>query len=311
MLLKIPQNIISSLIFVFLGSVFFWFSVNGTLLVNSAGDYSLLEIILNENKMILKVLFLILTLICSYTVYSFNKLHRFIESSSLPFILFTSMGYLACTGDSVSITTTTAIMLSVLALSFILRIHNQSSILGILLLTSLLIGTATILFYPAIILYATVLLTIAFFRPFEVRNYIVVTVGLLLTGFYLFCFIYLFGWSFQFSNIEVFNFGAIQVFETGFIPLILFLLFSLLGAMKMFSDRSKFIVRQRNQLIVISIYILSQFALMLLLGITEFFITLVPIASIFLVYYYKMSGRRWIIDIISLLFIVSLFWLKL
>jgi|AntAceMinimDraft_13_1070369.scaffolds.fasta_scaffold217455_1 hypothetical protein len=78
----------------------------------------------------------------------------------------------------------------------------------------------------------------------------------------------------------------------------------------MFSDRAKFIVRQRNQLVVISSYILIQTLLSLMLGVTVIWISIVPVFSIFLVYYYKTSARKWLLDAVTLLFIIALIWLK-
>ncbi len=310
MLFKLPQNIIISLSFILLGFVLVWLSITEEVLIRFEGSHSLLDTKIIENADWVKILFVSLSVICTYVAHQINKIHRFVEGNSIPFILFTSIGLSACLISSVSIVDTFAVLLSLVSLSLILRIHNQSSVLGLLLLSSLLLGGATILFYPSLILFLIAVLTIAFFRPFEVRNYIVILVGLLITGFYMFSLSFLLDWDFHIFNTEFTSFASTSSFEIDSIPLIVFCLLSFIGALKMFYDRAKFIVRQRNQLIVISFYILIQLALLLTCGYTVIWVSIAPVFSIFIVYYYKTSARKWLLDVVTLLFIIALIWLK-
>lgn len=310
MLFKIPQNIIISLSFCTLGFGLVWFSIFEDVSIRFEGSHSLLDTAAIKSANWLKLLVITLSGICAFVVLQINKMNRLVEGSSIPFILFTSIGFSTCLISNISIVDTFAVMMSLVSLSLILRIHNQNSVLGLLLLSSLLLGGATILFYPSFILFLTALLTLAFFRPLEIRNYLVILVGLLLTSFYLFTVSFLLDWDLQLLKVEFTSFENIASFESSSIPLITFSIFSLIGALKMFSDRAKFIVRQRNQLVVISSYILIQTLLSLMLGVTVIWISIVPVFSIFLVYYYKTSARKWLLDAVTLLFIIALIWLK-
>ena len=311
MLFKIPQNIIISLSLILLGFVLVWHSVAENVVILFKGSHSLLDTAIIENADWLKVLFVALSAICSYVVYQINKAYRFVEGNSIPFIIFTSIGLSTCLISSVSIVDTFSVLLSCISLFIVLRIHNQSSVLGLLILSSLVLGGAALLYYPSLIIFLIAVLTIAFFRPFEVRNYIVIAVSVVLTGFYLFSLSFLFDWEYQLPDIKFVSFKNISPFKTTSIPLISFCLLSFIGAIKMFSDRAKFVVRQRNQLIIISLFMLIQLVLFLMLGDTAVWVSIIPIFSIFIVYYYKTSARKWLLDVITLLFIVALIWLKL
>ena len=239
-----------------------------------------------------------------------NQSQRFVEGNSLPFILFTSLGLSACMVTSITVVDTFAAFLSLISLLIILQIHNQKTVLGLLFVSSLILGIASIFFYPSVLLFLISIITIAFFRPFEMRNYAVIAVGISLITFYLLCFAFLFDVEVGLSNVEVSSINTMISFNSALIPLILFSAFSLIGALTMFFNRSKFVVRQRNQLLAISVYIVIQLVLFLTLGTAVFWICIVPILSIFISYYYKNSARKWLLDIVTLLFIVGLVWLK-
>lgn len=310
MLYKIPQNVLTSLIFILLGVLLVWLSIAQGRLVHFDGNHSLFNITTIRNNYWLNAVFVILVYLSTYVVFGINKAQRFVEGNSLPFILFTSLGLSASIVSSVSVLDSFAVILSLISLSLLLRIHNQKSVLGLLFQSSLILSAAAILFYPSLILLLIPVLIIAFFRPFEVRNYAVLVVGGLLVGFYLFCLTFLLDLDVAFSNIKFSSIKTTMVFTSNLIPLALFSLFSLIGALKLFIDRTKFLVRQRNQFLAISVYIVIQLVLFLILGNAVFWLSIVPVLSIFLSYYYKISSRKWLLDIVSLLFIVALVSLK-
>ncbi|MFT6165483.1 MAG: hypothetical protein ACJAV5_001445 [Vicingaceae bacterium] len=310
MLFKIPQNIIVSLIFILLGGLLVWLSIIELGMTQFEGNYSLLGIWGIKNSYLLNLVCVILLFTCSYVVYRINQRQRFVEGKSLPFILYSSLGLSACIVTNISIVDTFAVFLSLISLSIILQIHNQKSVLGLLFMSSLVLGSATVFFYPSLLLFLIPVFTIAFFRPFEVRNYAVIVVGISLIGFYLFCSAFLFDLEVGFSNIEFSSIKSMISFNSALIPLVLFSIFALIGALKTFINRAKFVVRQRNQLLAISVYIVIQLVLFLILGNAVFWISIVPVLSIFISYYYKTSARKWLLDIVTLLFIVGLVWLK-
>lgn len=310
MLFKIPQNILINLIFIVLGMVLVWLSMEHVEAIHFGGNYALLDIASIKNNYWLNAIFIIFVFIDAYVVFRINKVQRFVEGNSLPFILFASLGLSASIVSSISIVDSFAVLLSLISLSLVLQIHNQKSVLGLLFLSSLILSIASILFYPSLFIFLIPVLTMAFFRPFEVRDYAVVLVGILLVLFYLFCFSYLLDVSIAVPNINFSNIESMISFTNTLIPLVLFCLFSLIGALKLYFDRTKFVVRQRNQLLAIAVYVILQLVLFLTLRNAVFWISIVPILSIFLSYYHKTYGRKWLLDIVSLLFIVVLVWLK-
>ncbi len=311
MLLKIPQNIIVVLSFVAIVSVLFWFSLIEGTAIQFEGDYSLIHFPPQKNLEWLSITCVFLSMICAYIVFQMNKIHRITVSNSVSFVLFTSIGFTAFLMSNISILDLTAALLTLISLSITLRIHNQNSVLGLLFVSSFLLGVATIFFYPSVLLLLTVLLTVAFFRPFELRNYVVILVGLTLTAFYILCFAFLFNWDLQLIEPDFSKWGSIVLAEAGTITVIIFSLVTLVASFTMFSKRSKFIVRQRNQLVVIFIYILIQITLSLIFCSEALWISLVPLFSLFILHYYKSLRRKWIFDVLLMLFVFLLIWLKL
>lgn len=310
MLFKIQQNIFINLVFILFGTVLLWLSLAHLEAIYFDGKYSLLNISSIKNNSWLNAIFALLVLISAYVIFRINKAQRFVEGNSLPFMLFTSLGLSASIVSNVSITDTFAVLLSLLSLSLVLQIHNQKSVLGLLFLSSIMLSISAVLFYPSLFLFSIPLLNMAFFRPFEVRDYAVVLVGFSLVLFYLFCLSYLLDVSVTVSNIDVNIRESMIPFALDLLPLVLFSLFSMIGALKLFFDRTKFVARQRNQLLVIAVYVIIQLVLFLILQNAVFWVSMVPILSIFLSYYYKTNNRKWLLDLVSLLFIVALIWLK-
>jgi hypothetical protein len=191
-----------------------------------------------------------------------------------------------------------------------LKIHNQKSVLGLLFLASLLIGIASVFYYPIIAQLLVIYLTIAFFRPFEVRNYMFTLVGIALTYFYLFCLSYLLDWDLQLSQIELKSLDSLSSLSVETIPILLFMILAGAGASQIAVNRSKFIVRQRNQLVIISIFLIVQFLMLLLLSTRMAWLPMIPFLSVFVLYLYGKIERNWLLDLFLLLIIGSLFWLK-
>lgn len=160
------------------------------------------------------------------------------------------------------------------------------------------------------LLLLTAVLTIAFFRPFELRNYLVILTGVGIVGFYVFSLIYLLpsetSIRFELSGIQL------DFSQLAFNPLqILFSAISLLSIVVVFANRAKFIVMQRNQLIVISIYLTLSVFLSIFFNSSAIWRGIGPLFSIFMLYTYSIAKRKWLYDVGMLLFIAAVLWLKL
>ncbi|MDA9783177.1 hypothetical protein N9B55_02065, partial [Vicingaceae bacterium] len=110
MLFKIPQNILINLIFIVLGMVLVWLSMEHAEAIHFGGNYALLDIASIKNNYWLNAIFIIFVFIDAYVVFRINKVQRFVEGNSLPFILFASLGLSASIVSSISIVDSFAVL---------------------------------------------------------------------------------------------------------------------------------------------------------------------------------------------------------
>lgn len=309
MLFKIPQNIIVSLIISLIGAILLWVSIDDSQL-SVGGTYCLLDISTELDSGVLKTALLLILFFASIIVFQINKLHRFAEGNLNPFVLFTMLGFVSIFFASGSLLDFLAILLSVFSLFLVLQVYNQKSVLGLLFAASLVLGTASVLFYPILIAAIIPLLTVLFFRPFGLRNYIAIAIGLALPFFYFSCIVYLFNLPWKVENIEFASpnkmFYSLEYVLTG----IAFLTLSIIAAVKVFLNRSKFVARQRNQLSIVNIFMLVQLGILISLQNCAPIAGIIPFLALFLLYYYKKLTRRWAMDVVALLLLCTLVWIK-
>ena len=309
MLFKIPQNIIISLVISLIGATLLWVSIDDYQL-SVSGTYCLLNSSIQLNSGVLKVALLLILFFASVVVFQINKGHRFVEGNLNPFVLFTMLGFVSTFFANGSLLDVLAVLLSVFSLSLVLRVYNQKSVLGLLFAASLVLGIASVLFYPILIAVIIPLLTVLFFRPFELRNYIAIAIGFALPFFYFSCIVYLFNLPWKVENIEL-AFPSKTLYSQEYIGSSLaFLILSLIAAVKVFFNRSKFVARQRNQLLIVSIFMFVQLGILIVLQNCAPIIGIIPFLALFILYYYKKLTRMWVMDVVALLLLCTLVWIK-
>lgn len=276
-----------------------------------AWEYSLLKLDFSFNNWIAKTCIALSYFLSTSLLLRINSKHRFVEFDSTPFWFFVTVGFLLAPLDIMYVNVAFAMLLNVLGLSVLLRIYHQPVVGSLIFASASLISIASILFYPSIIFVLLVIATLITFRPFNLKDYLLMIVGFLLPLFYLFGIEYLTNnnWvsamvAIPTTDVWFQSFNQLSVLFPCFLPLFVFSLF------KVISYQSKFIVRQRNQLIILFLFIALSFIVSRIVGIENvLFFLLLPV-GLFYNYWYQFVNRKWILDTVLLVFTVASFFVK-
>lgn len=308
MLNKLSSHVLIPI--VLLALVLGWIGVSQYWFEPNPSEFRTYSIVSNEFSLITKiVIYLLGSLLSLGIIIRINALYRFVEGGANSIGAFFMLGLLIfpATINSVSAVITQVSLL--LSLQLLLKVYNQPSVIGELFLASMLIGVACLFFYPAVIFLLIVFIAIALFRPFELRNFMISLIGLLLPAFYWFSFDYLLTDSISMTELQEirFNIGGLSKLS---IPFLLFTLLALISVLRLFAARSKFVVRQRNQLFLCLFFLMATGLIFLIVPVgTALFVFLGPV-SLFFSYLYKKSKRKWTIDLFLLVLLVSFALLK-
>jgi hypothetical protein len=197
---------------------------------------------------------------------------------------------------------------AIFLLNFLLRIYHQPSVAGLLFGAASLSCVAFFFWYPALLLFPLIPISVLVFRPFSTREFLLTIIGFLLPLCYWFGFGYLFEFDTGFKHLEwkqneAFTSFSLELKDLG---AVLFFVLSLAVAFLAAVQRKKYVVRQRNQLMVIYIYFLlatgSLFFHLYSLG-----LSVAPFGIFFLLSYGQLR-KRWIMDVSFLLLIIFSFW---
>ena len=271
--------------------------------------YSLLGF-LNFSPSILQIIASnIIIIACLLVMMRINREYRFVERDGNNALLFFIVGLIIFPDFQVSFPILSASFMALLSLQLLLQIHHQKVVLAQLFVSSLLACIASLFFYPFLLLLIPIFLTISLFRPFELRNYLMVLVGFFLPVFYSFSIAYLLD-----ENIDWTILGSI---EPAFImpqweelPYLVFLVFALISGLRILLDRSKFVVRQRNQLSIIFSFTVVLLLISVLISVEQLITPILAVMSLFCAYYYGIARRKWVIDSFLISLIVVYFLLK-
>ncbi|MBL4708104.1 MAG: hypothetical protein JKY48_06655 [Flavobacteriales bacterium] len=310
MLHRIPQNIITSASLLLIGLVGLWFSIGTEKVSFVESTYSLLDGVLLEGLVLSKLVYLAGVVLCLCLGVQINNEHKFVEGNKFLLLVFCFIGYPCFYFFEIQLSSVVGVLFSMLSLYFLLKIHNQNSVLGLIFMSTFFIGLASLFLYPTLIQLLTVLLSITFFRPFELRNYVMMFVGFSLPVFYFYSFSYLLGFEFYIPEFGISSFSFEHDLTVGLVPILFLIIISGIASAKLFSSRTKFIVRQRNQFLIIVCFIMLQGFLWLLIPAAHVIITVLPLTGIFFLYLYKKATKKWLLDVFLLLLLSSIIWVK-
>lgn len=313
MLNRIPQNIITSGSILLLGLVGLWLTLGIDKVSFVESSYSLIDGVLLSGTVLNKMIYLsgiTLGLIIGVRI---NNQHKFVEGNNLPLYLFCFIGYSCFYFSEISISTVIGELFLMLSLFTLLKIHNQNNVLGLIFVSTFFIGIASLFLYPALIQLLVVLLTITFFRPIELRNYIIMMVGFSLPLFYFYSLSYLFEAELFVPEFGIQSVSVEHNLSIGLLPILFLITLSGVASVKIFSARTKFIVRQRNQLFIMVCFIILQGLLWALVPVAHIILVILPLVGIFFLYLYKKTKKKkkWVLEVILLLLLSSIIWVKL
>ena len=228
-----------------------------------------------------------------------NSKHRFVEEGTIPFAAY----YLVFISFFPTLVLQTELLLSstfcLLMLYIILTIYNQASVMLLVFTASILLGLACILHYPFAVLLIILLMAISIFRSFEIREYLIAIIGVLLPFFYLYSIAYISGSEISVPDLHLFT------LEREFISFsvgggLLFLL-GFFSFTHVFISRSKLVVRQRNQVLITLSFIVITSVIAVLSPSHEAIALLVaPLSFCFHIFYQHFS-KKWILDLYLLI----------
>ena len=197
----------------------------------------------------------------------------------------------------------TSFLIALLLNSF-LGIYNQQNINKRVFWGAVSCGLSTLLFAPSFYFFIAFIVGISMIRPFNLKMYLVGFLGLLIPIFYAYSFGYVFEYKFTPLHILGANLIAIDLNQfnvnhwTTFV-----LLFFIGGFAYSLLKRAKLVVHTRNQISFIAILFVFSFLLFLLNDHGVFLILLFP-ASFFISNMYHQFQKKWVLDIVLILFLI-------
>ena len=312
MLNKIPNNFITYTTLVILGLllVFRGFIGNSENVFDSSG-LGLVHLKNFENHLLNKVAFILIGIISVGIFSKINNKYKFIEGAGLTILFFTIVGFSTITFAEINLLTSLSFLFLLLSLRVILKVHNQKSIKGILFSTGFLLGIGCLFYAPIVFGILPILLTIAIFRPLKLKNYLLLLVGLAIPFIYFLSFSYLLDIPIGFSFISRADVVPQNIFIIQNLPLTIFMLLGLLSILLLSSARSKYIVRQRNQLLIIGSYLILLVLYSFVLSMGQLVFFSFPVLAWCIAYMHKKIEKRWILELFGCLLILFSIWVKL
>jgi hypothetical protein len=180
----------------------------------------------------------------------------------------------------------------------------------------LLIGIASMIYFPSIILFLMVLIGLIILRPFYWRNWIIAIMGLLLPFYFISIYYFWMDRLGKFWTIEIpCYFVHLIKFDFIFSRPVKLLSFTvafvlILSLFKLQSNFFKNVIRTRNYQIVFLFYLLISGGTLLLcpsIRLENFLILAIP-ASIFISYYFLSAKRTTWIEVIMFLILFLIFY---
>lgn len=238
-----------------------------------------------------------------------NSEHRFIDGGTIPLISFYLLFISFSTQSIIQLDVVISSLLCTSMLWFAMKIYNQNNVMSLVFWCATFVGLASIIYLPSILMILVLFLTIAVFRSFNIREYLIAMVGVLLPFLYSYAIAYLMGNNLGalqpstglFSFVKL---GDISLHLIGVYGIILLLIWAVFTGL---ASRSKLIVRQRNQLwMILAFVFVGSLNLFLFPALYTIPFIAAPLALLFHISYQNFR-MKWIIDILLLvLFSISL-----
>lgn len=228
-----------------------------------------------------------------------NVNHRFVDGESFPLAIFMLVAISSFPAIFIQPELLLVSLLGILIVYLLLNIYNKNSIVGIIFQTSFLCSIATLFYAPSIIFLLVILIGVSIFRPFNIRNLIIICIGFLLLYLYLFGLSYIFGWDINlFLNLKLELAKALEIpLNIEKIGLGIVFLILIISISSVYAKRQRLIVRQRNQLSVLFAAILLCLIVGLIFNFTGSFLFIFSLSGIFFLFFYKNINKKWLVEV--------------
>lgn len=257
----------------------------------------------------LGILLLIFSLII---VHKINNEHHFTESSifSLSFyFLLVLSAFPECLFNTYALLSGIFVLLS---LQLQMRIYSKGRITLLIFNASVLCSFASFFFFPSVVILILIASSIAIFKPFNIKNFLVMLSGFALPYFYFFAIGFLLQEVSLHDFFYYFPFHIIPFSTQDFFTQLRLFFFALLILGFFLSSiriRQQLIVRQRNQLVILFIISTLYSLLLLFFGIAPTLLIITAASGIFFLLFFHSLPKKWIAELILvLLFAVNSSW---
>ena len=299
MLLKIAQSKIISVI-LFLGllllCIFYGYSAEPK--TETVGWYNWSS---NWPQLLKLIISLASSLSLLLLLKSIASTYRFIQSKTVALEFFYWLFLIALPSSLMLPMNAVASLFSGLMLYVLLQIHNQNSVIGLVFLASLLASVASMISIYFVAFYILVIITVLLLRSFNLKNVIVLILGFILPYFYYFGIAYLLNYQIQVKGYQFLQIRDLNLnFDLQTLTLSTIALISVFSIFYALFKIQKLIVRQRNQIVVISLYLLVSIIIAILFTPAIMIIPIASAASFFFNLYYQGLNRKWIVDSVIL-----------
>jgi len=259
--------------------------------------------ILNQEQPVPWLIVFLFSFVCIVAsllvVLKINTNHRFIEGKSFPLGIFLIVALSSYPAVLIQPEMLFVSFLGLVIVYLLLNIYNQHSIAGIILQASILCSIATLFYAPSIIFLLIILIGVTIFRPFNIRNTLLVFVGFILLYIYLFGLSYLFDWELSLPlDVEFDLYRSLELLLTSSkIGVWFVFLLALITISSVYTNRQRLIVRQRNQLSLLFAAFILCVIVGLMFNLSGSFLFLFSILGIFFLFFYKNLTKKWLIEV--------------
>lgn len=197
----------------------------------------------------------------------------------------------------------------IIALGQLFSVYNQKNVLREIFNASLLVGVASLFYFPAILMLFLIWATFIIIRPFEWRNYVISLFGPLVVSLWLGAYYFLTDQlPLLLTKYASFNnyFEQLNISGFSYVVLSVLIIIALVAFSSLLKGLSKNTVRVKNLLRVISIYFILTLLTILLTN-QDYFSTYIFVLVSFAVYtanYFDYLKRNWIGNALIILLII-------
>ena len=232
-------------------------------------------------------------------VLKMNANHRFMDGESFPLAIFLIVALSSFPSVFIHPEMLFSSFLGIVIISLLLNIYNQKSIAGIIFQASFLCSIAVLFYAPSIISLLIILIGVSIFRPFNIRNLLLIVVGFLLLYIYFFGFSYLFDWTLQLPlNVKLeFSKTIEMLLDPSKIGVGVVFLIAIIALSRVYAKRQRLIVRQRNQLSLLFAALLLYLIVGLLFSLSGSFLFLFSLSGLFFLFLYHSMNKKWLVEV--------------